>query len=79
MENDSIIICGDTSFFEDDIKTKCSSCNTNIVHRPHMPKDIKKLCIRCGFEEMSKQEQVTIAVTKETQEELKAVNRNYLN
>ena len=38
------------AMFSDNVHTTCSNCMRAIVHRPYMPKNVKKICIACAVE-----------------------------
>lgn len=46
-EEADAVVCGDISYFPDDVKTTCAWCKKKIVHRPHVPKRPPKVCISC--------------------------------
>jgi hypothetical protein len=33
--------------FTDNVQTTCCDCGTAIVHRPHMPAEVPKICMGC--------------------------------
>lgn len=43
------IVCGDVSYFPDDVKTSCKLCATPLVHRPHVPKNAAPICLPCAM------------------------------
>lgn len=48
-EQATISVCGNVSFFADDVHGVCSGCGTAIVHRPHIPKRPPKVCMDCAL------------------------------
>jgi len=40
-------ICGDRSYFPDDIKLRCSKCKKIVYARPYYPRNSKIICIEC--------------------------------
>jgi len=40
-------ICGNTSYFSDDVKRKCCKCKKNVSVRPYYPRNTKLICISC--------------------------------
>jgi len=76
-DRDAIVICGGPqhSHFADDTHATCAECSAPIVHRPHLPKTARKVCIRCGYNLMRAAEEtgepVTHAVTKTTADEVR--------
>jgi hypothetical protein len=46
-ETCSAVVCGNTSFFADDVRATCSGCGAAIVHRPYVPKTPPKICHQC--------------------------------
>ena len=47
-------ICSDTSHFSDDVWTECCECGETLCHRPYLPKEVKKICMRCVSENFGK-------------------------
>lgn len=46
-EQCDFVVCGPDSYFPDDVRSVCSDCGTMIVHRPHVPKRPRKICMTC--------------------------------
>lgn len=73
----SIIICANTGQgrFADDVPATCAECGRGIVHRPHVPKDLVKLCWDCGVERVqiqaAKGKPFRPAITPETAADLR--------
>ena len=42
-----VVVCGEASFFADDVRTVCGSCGATVFHRPHVPVRPPKLCLAC--------------------------------
>jgi hypothetical protein len=42
-----VVVCGETSYFADDVRTVCSSCRATVFHRPHVPARPPRLCLAC--------------------------------
>lgn len=63
------MVCGNQSFYPDDVWDKCSKCDAKIVHRPHMPKDVKKICLKCTM--FMNDSQPEIHMTEETKQDLR--------
>jgi len=42
-------VCGFKSYFNDDVKIKCSKCGKNIFARPYSPRNIKIICVECAL------------------------------
>jgi len=64
VEDESVVVCGPTSYFGDDVKTKCALCGAEVFHRPHVP-DGKRVCCACVVKEMGSGTQWAIAITAE--------------
>lgn len=48
-EEATVVVCGPTSYFWDDVKTTCAACGREIVHRPTVPKKPPKVCMACAM------------------------------
>lgn len=48
-EQATIAVCGNVSFFADDVRGACSSCSAPIVYRPHVPTRPAKVCMECAL------------------------------
>jgi hypothetical protein len=55
-ERASFVVCGPTSYFDDDIHAQCAFCRAPIVHRPYAPKTPTKICIECMKRTLGKKE-----------------------
>jgi len=52
------------------VTTLCADCGRSIVHRPHVPQDLVKLCAYCAaIAIMDSTEEPVIAITEETRRE----------
>ncbi len=40
-------ICGFKSYFDDDVKLKCSECGKDVFARIYYPRNIKIICVEC--------------------------------
>ncbi len=43
-------VCGFKSYFDDDVKEKCSKCKKDVFARPYFPRNIKRICVKCVLE-----------------------------
>ena len=43
----TVIVCGDKSYFKNDVKGSCSICDKVIYWRLYQPIDVKKICLGC--------------------------------
>lgn len=59
-EDVDIAICGYTSNWPDDVWTICTNCHVEICHRPSMPPDVTKYCLRCGVTALARQRNGTL-------------------
>ena len=50
-------VCSTTSYFEDDIKSKCTKCKQTIYNRPYGPKDVPKICATCTLKIVSEEDE----------------------
>mgnify|MGYP001557770352 CR=1 FL=1 len=48
----SFVFCGSESYFEDDVHGVCHQCQMEIVYRPYLPIDVKKICFNCTEKEV---------------------------
>ncbi len=64
----TILVCGPTSYFPDDVHGKCDVCGKAIVYRPHAPKDVKRLCLDCLLKEVgaSPEDRIILGATAKT-------------
>jgi hypothetical protein len=44
----NILVCGPESHFADDVHARCARCDAPIVHRPHVPPGLVKMCQACA-------------------------------
>jgi hypothetical protein len=46
---DAIIVCGEASFFADDVPAVCDGCGRSVFQRPHHAAnpDTPRICFRC--------------------------------
>lgn len=70
-----LLICGPLSFFPDDVAAVCADCGGAIVHRPHVPPGLVRVCVRCAEARLAAEAGAgatprTFAVTPETVLEL---------
>jgi hypothetical protein len=47
-ERADVVVCGQNSYFPDDVWTTCEGCGRAICHRPYAPLLPKKVCLRCA-------------------------------
>lgn len=67
MSDKNVLVCSSVGYFADDVHAHCATCHAPIVHRPHVPPDASKLCIRCASAWMNASEtEPIIHVTQET-------------
>jgi len=62
------IVCGNQSYYSDDVWDKCCECGDKVVHRPHAPKDVKKICLKCVM--FMNDSQPEIHMTEETKKDV---------
>lgn len=67
----TILVCGPTSYFADDVHTHCATCAGPIVYRPHAPADSIKLCGDCAVTQVAGDHRgFTVRITEETAREI---------
>jgi hypothetical protein len=45
----AMTVCGNVSYFADDVRGECAGCGAPLVFRPHMPARPPKLCLDCAL------------------------------
>jgi hypothetical protein len=68
---EEILICAHTGHFVDDVPAHCASCHAPIVHRPHVPPGIVKMCATCVAARIAEDDEPPeVRVSEETRREL---------
>jgi hypothetical protein len=71
----TILVCSRTGHFADDVPARCATCDTPIVHRPHVNPDLVKMCVTCAADAMANSPtEPEIRVTEETVREVELYN-----
>jgi hypothetical protein len=47
LDRAAFIVCGDASYFPDDVRALCGGCGRVVFHRPYLPTDKPRVCFRC--------------------------------
>jgi hypothetical protein len=82
LPEDAVVICmpaGAPTPFTDNVAGQCSMCSGAIIHRPHVPPTIRKVCIRCLPDLIAAEgEPDDVVATREQIEELRSVVKRVL-
>ena len=71
MRDADFVVCmpaGRPPLLPDNVLAVCCHCGRRVQHRPSVPREVRKLCLDCGYDGMQEQG-VEVKVTKQQMRE----------
>ena len=75
MRNADFVVCLPADrplMLPDNMVSVCCHCGRAVQHRPTVPREVRKLCVECGYDGMMKDQDATLKVTKAQEREIAA-------
>ena len=73
MRDVDFVVCmpeGRPPLLPDNVVSSCCQCGRRVQHRPSVPRELRKLCVDCGYERMMKDPRAEVRVTEQQAREI---------